>query len=79
METITIPYKDYKELLEESNMYKDMNRELQFILRNATWNGYREYLNMDEQMQDFMKKYIPNDLDNRYKELKTEMEENKNE
>lgn len=70
METITIPYEDYKELLEESNMYKDMNRELQFILRNCSWNSYRDFLNLDEQMQNFMEKYIPNDVNNKFRELK---------
>ena len=75
METITIPYEDYKELLEESNMYKDMNRELQFILRTCDWNDYRECLNLDEQMQNFMEKYIPNDLNKRIKKF---MEEEKN-
>lgn len=65
METITIPYEDYKELLSASMMYKDMNRELQFILRTCDWNGYREELNIDDDMKKFMNKYIPNDLSRR--------------
>ena len=78
METITIPYEDYKELLEESNMYKDMNRELQFILRTCDWNGYRKELNIDDDMKKFMNKYIPNDLNKRIKKFMEE-EENNNE
>lgn len=66
METITIPYEDYKELLEESNMYKDMNRELQFILKNCSWNIYRQCLNLE------------NDLSKRTEKFMKE-EENKNE
>lgn len=77
METITIPYEDYKELLSASMMYKDMNRELQFILRTCDWNGYREELNIDDDMKKFMNKYIPNDINNKYKELKEENENDK--
>lgn len=78
METITIPYEDYKELLSASMMYKDMNRELQFILRTCDWNGYRKELNIDDDMKKFMNKYIPNDLRRRTEEFMKE-EENKNE
>lgn len=78
METITIPYEDYKELLEESNMYKDMNRELQFILRTCDWNGYSKKLDIDNDMKKFMNKYIPNDLNKRIKKFMEE-EENNNE
>lgn len=78
METITIPYEDYKELLEESNMYKDMSRELQFILRTCDWNGYRKELNIDDDMKKFMYKYIPNDLSRKTEEFMKE-EENNNE
>ena len=78
METITIPYEDYKELLEESNMYKDMNRELQFILRTCDWNGYRKELNIDDDMKKFINKYIPNNLNRREEEFMKE-EENNNE
>ena len=78
METITIPYEDYKELLSASMMYKDMNRELQFILRTCDWNGYRKELNIDDDMKKFMNKYIPNDLSRRAEEFMKE-EENENE
>lgn len=78
METITIPYEDYKELLLASMMYEDMNRELQFILRTCDWNGYRKELNIDDDMREFMNKYIPNDLNKRIKKFMEE-EENNNE
>ena len=78
METITIPYEDYKELLEESNMYKDMYRELQFILRTCDWNNYCKCLNIDDDIKKFMNKYIPNDLNKRLEEFMKE-EENVNE
>lgn len=82
METITIPYEDYKDLLLESMMYDDMNRELQFILRTCDLNDYYYYycksLNIDNDMKKFMNKYIPNDLIKRTKEFMKE-EENVNE
>lgn len=78
METITIPYEDYKELLSASMMYKDMNRELQFILRTCGWSGFRKELNIDDDMKKFMNKYIPNDLSRRTEEFMKE-EENANE
>ena len=75
MEIITIPYEDYKELLSESMMYKDINRELQFILRNCGWDIYREELNIDDDMKKFMDKYIPNDVKKREKEFANENKE----
>lgn len=75
MELITIPYNDYKELLDNSMMYKDMNRELLFVLRNCGWNEYRKELLIDEELLNFMNKYIPNDVLNRTNELKEENKE----
>lgn len=76
METITIPYEDYKKLLEESSMYRDINRELRYILREkSNWNNYREYMEIEENIDIIFKKYLPNEYKAKCEELMPKDEE----
>lgn len=79
METITIPYEDYKELIDKASMYLDITREIRYILRDKTeWNKWSKCLNYQEDIENFIKKYFPNDYYERFNELNRE-KENENE
>lgn len=83
METITIPYEDYKSLVDKASMYLDITREIRYILRDKTeWNKWSKCLNYQEDIENFIKKYFPNDYEERFNELKElnkEREENEDE
>lgn len=70
METITISYEDYKSLVDKASMYLDITREIRYILRDKTeWNKWSKCIDFGENLENFIKKYFPNDYYERLNEL----------
>lgn len=76
--TITIPYDDYLELMDAKYEYRDIERELLFILRNSELSYSKDKLTFNDNTLDkLIKKYYWNAYKNRLNDLKEESESEK--
>ena len=70
MEIITIPYDDYKELLDYKMWYEEMEKDLLYIIEKTNLDYYKEDLNFENsKIKDFVEKHFSGTY-RRLKELK---------
>lgn len=75
MRTITIPYEDYLSLMETKYEYKNLERELLYILRTSELSYSKDKLSFNDNTLDkLIKKYYWNEYSRRLNELKKESE-----
>lgn len=75
---ITIPYGDYLSLMEAKYEYKNLERELLYILRNYELSYSKDKLSFNDNTLDkLIKKYYWNEYSRRLNELKKESESEK--
>lgn len=78
MATITIPYDDYLELMEAKYEYKNLEREILYILRTSELSYSKDKLSFNDNTLDkLIKKYYWNEYSRRLNELKKESESEK--
>ena len=78
METITIPYADYLDLMDAKYGYKDIERELLFIIEDSELSYSQDELSLNEHpMRKLLKKYFLKEYKEKIKELKKESESEK--
>ena len=76
--SITIPYDDYLSLMETKYEYKNLERELLYILRTSELSYSKDKLSFNDNTLDkLIKKYYWNEYSIRLKELKKESESEK--
>lgn len=60
METITIPYNDYKALMEERTNFVAIQREIEYLMNNSKLNYRKDGLTIEEHdFIVFIEKYYP--------------------
>ena len=76
METITLKYEDYLNLLEGFARYKAMKYELEYIINTATYDKYYQELGLrgDVDLVMLLKKYAYAEYNCKLKELREEYE-----
>ncbi len=61
METmITIPYDDFKEMLEKMTLYNSFKNDLVYLIREAELDYYKKDLDIGSTVKEFAKKYCSN-------------------
>ena len=79
METITIPYEDYLDLMDAKYNYRDIERELLFIIEDSELSYSKDELSLNEHpMRKLLRKYFLKEYNQKIKKLKEESESENN-
>lgn len=78
---VTIPYEDYKNLMEADRDYYSLVQDLRLILENkktdySKWSKELEFPNLQEDVNKLFKKYYAMQYEERLEMLKKENENN---
>lgn len=70
METITIPYDDYKMLIENKERFVSIATDISYIIYKSDLDYYKQNLNFEFQyLRDFVVKYFSYEYNKRLEEL----------
>lgn len=78
METmITIPYEDFKELLEKQSLYTCFINDLQYYINESELDYSKKDLDLRTDIKEFAKKYCSNEYVCKLRKLQYEEEQKK--
>ena len=78
METmITIPYEDFKELLEKQSLYTCFINDLQYYINESELDYYKKDLELKTDIKEFAKKYCFGKYSDKLMKLQYEYERSK--
>ena len=79
METITIPYEKFEELLDKASMLDAITNDICYLISESELNYKKDDLDLDSSIREFAKKYCSNRYEKKFKELIRESESENNE
>lgn len=79
MKMITIPYEDYKDLLQQSSMLDAILHDINYEINEAELTYDLKNLNLDSDLRKIAKKYCYSIYNKKFNELKNEKENKDNE
>ena len=74
METITIPYEKFEELLDKASMLDGIINDICYLINESELNYKKDDLDLDSDTRKFAKKYCKNQYEIRLNKLKRESE-----
>ena len=78
METmITIPYEDFKEMLEKVSLCDSILMDLEYLIRDSELDYYKKDLELSGSMRTFARKFCPDNYEDKLRIVKREYEKSK--
>ena len=75
--TITIPYEDYKEMLEKNCLYECFMKDLEYLIDDSELDYYKKDLEISSSVKQFAKKYCPEKYSSKLIQLEYKYEKSK--
>ena len=77
LKSITIPYEDFKEMMEKTRLYENFIMDLEYLISDSELDYYKKDLEIGSSVKQFAKKYCSEKYSSKLRQLEYEYEKSK--